>query len=81
MIRQAGDTRIVECALPWSEIPAVKKLCDARRPVKFSFRVNHGNRGPDMELARDRSPAEGVSTSFHPDWVRSSPNELEFGWE
>ena len=80
-IRHEGRTRIVECALPWSEIPHVHDLMRRGEPVKFSFRVNHDTGGPDMELARDRGAAEGLSNSFHPDWARSWPNELAFGWE
>ncbi len=80
-IRYDSGTRVVECALPWSEIPHVKQLRDAGECVKFSFRVNHENRGPDMELARGRSAAEGLSPSFHPNWVPHWPNELEFGFE
>ena len=80
-IRYDSGTRIVECALPWSEIPHVKKLRDSGKCVKFSFRVNHENRGPDMELPRGRSAAEGLSPSFHPNWVPHWPNELEFGFE
>ncbi|MFW6107074.1 MAG: hypothetical protein ACOC8A_00135 [bacterium] len=74
-------TRIVECAIPWSEIPRVKALRDAGQTVKFSFRVNHDTRGPIMELARDRSACEGLSNSFHPDWSQHWPNELEFAFE
>ncbi len=80
-IRYVPGTRIVECALPWSEIPHVKKLRDAGKTVKFSFRVNHETRGPDMELSRGRSAAEGLSPSFHPNWAPHWPNELEFGFE
>ena len=80
-IRYEEGWRIVECALPWSEIPDVKKLVAAGRPIKFDFRVNDNTPGPDMELARNRSVAEGISHSFHPNWIRSWPNELEFGVE
>lgn len=80
-IRYVPGTRIVECALPWSEIPHVKALRDGGQTVKFSFRVNHETRGPDMELSRGRSAAEGLSPSFHPNWVPQWPNELEFGFE
>ncbi|MGD8239535.1 MAG: hypothetical protein PVH68_13330 [Armatimonadota bacterium] len=80
-VRYAAGTRIVECALPWSEIPHVKALLDAGERVKFSFRVNHDTGGPDMELARDRACAQGISNAFHPDWQRSWPNELEFAFE
>jgi hypothetical protein len=80
-VRYEGGWRLVECALPWSEIPHVKQLRDAGRPVKFSFRVNHETRRPDLDLALGRSAAEGISHAFHPNWVRSGPNELAFGWE
>ena len=80
-IRYEPGTRIVECALPWSEIPHVKQLRDAGEIVKFSFRVNHQTRGPDMELPIGRSAAEGLSPSFHPNWAPHWPNELEFGFE
>ena len=80
-IRYEPGTRIVECALPWSEIPHVKQLRDAGKPVKFSFRVNHDRRGPEMELPVGRSAAEGLSPSFHPNWAPHWPNELAFGFE
>jgi hypothetical protein len=80
-VRHIEGTRIVECALPWSEIPHVKDLMDEGKTVKFGFRVNHKKRGPDMELAMHRSAAEGISHCFHPNWSRSWPNELEFGFE
>lgn len=28
-----------------------------------------------------RSAAEGINQSFHPNWIRSAPNVIEFGWE
>ncbi len=80
-VRYSDGMRIVECALPWSDIPHVKKRLDAGQTVKFSFHVNHGGRGPDMELAMNRSAAEGISNAFHPNWSRSWPNEIEFGFE
>ncbi len=80
-VRYEPGTRIVECAIPWSEIPHVKKLRDAGQPVKFSFRVNHQTPGPVMELPHGRSAAEGLSPSFHPNWSPHWPNELEFGFE
>ena len=80
-VRYVPGTRIVECALPWSEIPHVKKLRDAGKSVKFSYRVNHETRGPVMELPHERSAAEGLSPSFHPNWAPHWPNELAFGFE
>ena len=81
MVRHEDGLRIVECALPWSEIPEVKKRLDTGRTVKVNFRVNHNTRSPDLTLSMNRSAAEGISHSFHPNWIRQFPNELEFGFE
>jgi len=78
MTRDA-TTRIVECSIPWSEMPAVKKCLDAGRPVKFSFRVNDNKGVGTMELSRGRSAAKR-NGSFHVDWLEHWANELEFGW-
>ncbi|MDQ2800177.1 MAG: hypothetical protein M3Y13_11095, partial [Armatimonadota bacterium] len=79
MTRDA-TTRIVECSIPWSEIPAVKKCLDTGQTVKFSFRVNDNKGEGTMELSRDRSIAKR-NGSFHVDWVEHWANELQFGWE
>ena len=79
MTRDA-TTRIVECSLPWSELPDVKKRLDAGLPIKFSFRVNDNKGEGIMELSRGRSVAKR-NGSFHVDWVEHWANELEFGWE
>lgn len=71
---------VYECAIPWSEIPDVRKALDRGQTIKFSYRVNN-NGGPTMELGQDRSAPEGLSGSFHPDWVSAKPNEIEFGFE
>jgi hypothetical protein len=81
VVTRGQGTRIVECAIPWSEVPHVRALRDAGKTVKFSFRVNHDTGGPVMELARDRSACEGLSNAFHPDWSQHWPNELEFAFE
>lgn len=81
IVRYEAGWRITECAIPWSEIPHVKALRDASRPVKFNFRINHDTRAADLTLSLERSAAEGISHSFHPNWIRQSPNELEFGFE
>lgn len=69
----------VECAIPWSELPDVKALMDAGRPVKFSFRVNDG--GEAFELAAGRSVSKDNCLTFHNDWSTHWANELEFGFE
>jgi len=76
-----GATRVTEAAIPWSEIPHVRTLLDAGKPVKFSFRVNHNTGGSTMELARHRSVSREQTHAFHPDWVESWANELEFAFE
>jgi hypothetical protein len=81
VIRREGDVIFYECALPWTEIPGVKRRLDAGEPLKFSFRVNdNGAPGLCMELSRNRSIAKFAS-SFKPDWMEHWSNELEFGWE
>ncbi len=76
-----GNTRIVETALPWPEIPHVKARLDAGETVKFSFCVNDSTRGPTMELAMNRSVSKPNSQAFHPDWAEHWANELEFAFE
>lgn len=70
---------IVECAMPWSELPEVKQRLDAGLPVKFSFRVNNG--GDAFELAAGRSVSKQNPLTFHNDWSTHWANEVEFGWE
>jgi len=79
-VAREGNTRIVEAALPWSEIPDVKKRLDEGRPIKFSFRVNDNAGAGCMELSRGRSVAKR-NGSFTADWVEHWANDLEFGWE
>lgn len=76
--RRIGNTRILEAAIPWAEIPHVDAARRANRPIKFSFRVNDNN-GPALELAQNRSVAK-INPSFHVDWVEHWANEVEFGW-
>jgi len=75
-----GTTRFVECAIPWTELPDVKKRLDAGQTVKFSFRVNDNAGVGCMELSRRRSVAKR-SGSFHVDWGEHWANELEFAFE
>ena len=81
VIKQEGATRITEAAIPWSEIPWVKKRLDAGQTIKFSFRVNDFN-GTGYELAHDRSASQENTLSFHNSWVGNHwANEIEFGFE
>lgn len=79
-VKYDDNTRIVEAAIPWSEIPLVKKAMEAGKPIKFSFRVND-NEGPSMELAEGRSVSKKNPFAFHPDWVEHWANEVEFAFE
>lgn len=79
-MNRVGNTRIVELALPWSEIPAVKACLDAGGTVKFAYRVND-NSGPSYELAENRSVSQYNSYAFHNDWAASWNNEIEFSFE
>jgi hypothetical protein len=77
-----GNTRITECAIPWSELPDVKKALDAGKTIKFSFRINdNANMGNCMELARERSVSKKNSRAFHAAWKEHWSNEVEFGFE
>jgi hypothetical protein len=74
-----GGMRVTECALPWSEIPAVKKALDAGRTIKLTYAV-YDNDGPSTELARERSVSKR-NPSLHPDWEAHWANEVEFAFE
>ncbi len=79
-ITREGNTRIVEAAIPWSEIPDVKQRLDKGQTIKFSFRVNDNKSDGCMELARGRSVSK-INNSFHVDWKEHWANEVEFGFE
>ena len=81
-ITHEGSTRITECAIPWSELPDVKKALDAGKTIKFSFRVNDNeNMGSCMELANERSVSKKNSHAFHASWKEHWANEVAFGFE
>jgi hypothetical protein len=80
-IVQTPAQRVVECAIPWSEIPEVKKRLDSGATVKFSFRVNDDKSSNCLELAKDRSVSKNNYLAFHPDWSEHWANELEFSFE
>jgi hypothetical protein len=70
---------VVECAVPWSEMPEVKRRIEAGETVKFSFRVNNGKSA--FELAAGRSVSKDNKFAFHNDWTTHWANEVEFGSE
>jgi hypothetical protein len=80
VVKQNDTTRIVEAAIPWHEIPLVKKALDENKTIKFSFRVND-NDGPSMELPQGRSVSKQNTYAFHPDFVPHWANEIEFSFE
>jgi hypothetical protein len=79
-MRREGNTRIVEAAIPWGEMPDVKRRLDAGATVKFSFRANN-NAGPALELAAGRSVSKSNPLTFHDDWSTHWSNEIEFAFE
>ena len=80
MITRTGNTRIIEAAIPWSELPEVKKKLDARQTIKFSYRVNDNSSNDCMELSKGRSVSK-INGSFMVDWKIHWANELEFSFE
>jgi hypothetical protein len=79
VIKPDGDGRAFECAIPWSELPGVKKRLDGGQTVKFSYRVNNGSAA--YELAVGRSVSKDNPLAFHNDWSTHWANELEFGFQ
>ena len=77
VIRQDGNTRMMEAAIPWSVMPEVQREWFAGRPVKFSFRVNDNSSDP-LELASGRLVSKRNTLAFHDDWTSHWANELEF---
>ncbi|NJL31994.1 MAG: hypothetical protein HC898_10385, partial [Phycisphaerales bacterium] len=73
--------RITEAAIPWSEMPEVKRAIDSGQAIKFSYRVNHQGGGPTLELARKRSASRASAFAFHVDWAEHWANEIEFAAE
>ncbi len=80
VIRRDNGTRIVEAAIPWSEMPEVYARIRSGRTIKFSCRVSD-NKGPAHELATDRSVSITNSITFHDDWKTHWANEIEFSAE
>ena len=80
IMRREGNVRVVEAAVPWSELKDVKARLDAGLPVKFTCRIND-NGGPALELAADRSVSKTGTPTFHDDWTTHWANELEFVFE
>jgi hypothetical protein len=78
--RREGDVRIVEAAIPWTEMPEVHRRIAAGQTVKFTCRVND-NKGEARELATGRSVSKDNPKTFHDSWQTHWANEIEFGAE
>jgi hypothetical protein len=78
--RREANWRIVEAAIPWSEMPGVYKRIAAGQTLKFSCRVND-NEGEPRELAQGRSVSKDNPPAFHDSWQTHWSNEIEFGVE
>ncbi|OPZ30654.1 MAG: hypothetical protein BWZ02_00631 [Lentisphaerae bacterium ADurb.BinA184] len=82
VLLREGTTRVVELALPWSEIPEVRKRLDAGQPIKFTFRVNDNDpKAASYELAGGRSVSQINTYALHDYWMASWANEVEFAFE
>lgn len=81
----ADDARLVirggfcECAIPWSRIPEVRDRVLKGKPIKFSYRVNAGERA--WELPQGRSASRENPFTFHDAGSIHWANELLFGIE
>jgi hypothetical protein len=78
--RYDNGVRIVEAAIPWSEMPEVYARLKRGETIKFTCRTND-NKGPAHELATGRSVSVTNSFTFHDDWKTHWANELEFSAE
>ena len=80
VMKHEGSTRIMEAALPWSEIPLVKEKMLKKEPVQLTFRIND-NGGSAFELASKRSVSKINTYALHDLWALSWSTEIEFGFE
>ncbi len=80
VMKRTGTTRLVEVAIPWTELPLVHARLDAGETIKFSYRVND-NGGPGYELAAGRSVSQVSTYAFHDLWSNHWTPELEFAFE
>jgi hypothetical protein len=75
-----NGTRIVEAAIPWSEMPEVYARIHSGKTVRFNYRVSD-NKSLAHELATGRSVSLTNSITFHDDWKTHWANEIEFSAE
>ncbi len=80
VVVQEPTTRILESAIPWTELPEVKAALDAGRTIKFTFRVTD-DKGPSYDSAANRSVAKWNPLTFHEYWGSTWSNEIPFAFE
>ena len=80
VIVHEGRERRVECAIPWAEVPHLRRALDEGRPFRFSYRVNDDAGVGCMGLSRGRSVAKR-GTSFGVNWVEHWTNQVHFVFE
>ncbi len=69
---------VLECAIPWTEMPEVHAALAEGKTIKFTLRSNEDG---VVELAAGRSVSKANPLTFHQDWKVHWANELEFGVE
>jgi hypothetical protein len=80
VMARSGNTRIVEAAIPWSELGDVRRRADAGETVRFTFRVND-NEGPAYELNANRSVSQLNTYALHNYGEEHWSTETEFAFE
>ncbi|OPZ23638.1 MAG: hypothetical protein BWZ02_03150 [Lentisphaerae bacterium ADurb.BinA184] len=81
VMKHEGGTRIVEAAIPWSELPDVRARVAAGQSVRFTYRVNHDNQVAALELNANRSLSRINTYALHDLWSHSWEPQTEFVFE
>ena len=81
VMKRDGNTRIVETAIPWTELTEVKKRLDAGQSVRFTFRVNNNGGVAALELNANRSVSRTNTYALHDLWSQSWEPQTEFALE
>ena len=80
VMRHEDNTRVLEAALPWSEIPLVREKMLGKETVKLNFAIND-NGGSAYELAARRSVSQFNTYARFNLWEGSWATEIEFAFE
>lgn len=81
VVKHDRTTRLVEAAIPWTELAEVKRKLDAGEPVRFTFRVNHNGGVAALELNANRSISRINTYALHDLWAQSWEPQTEFALE